>query len=171
VTRNWFAVKTKPRREQQARDVLIDRGIEVYLPCIPAIRRSSRHGVRLEPLFPSYMFARLALGTPEWIVARSAPNIAHFLGAGADPTPVSDELVDQIRARVEGLLPKARVSPFAAGDVVRIEDGPFVGLEAIFDRTLSPSGRVRVLLELLHRCIPVEIDCQMLNQQPVRRAS
>jgi transcriptional antiterminator RfaH len=37
------------------------------------------------------------------------------------------------------------------GDVVRINEGPFSGLEAIFQQKLKGSERVAVLLEILGR--------------------
>jgi hypothetical protein len=41
---------------------------------------------------------------------------------------------------------------------VTITDGPFRWLDAVFDRHLSAVGRVRVLLNFVHRLVPVVID-------------
>jgi transcriptional antiterminator RfaH len=38
-----------------------------------------------------------------------------------------------------------------AGDSIRINEGPFAGLEAIFEKKMKGSERVAVLLEILGR--------------------
>jgi transcriptional antiterminator RfaH len=162
ATRCWFAVRTKPRREWQARLVLDDRGIEVYLPEIPMRQRRGDPTPRRELLFPGYMFARLAVATPEWVVARSAPGVAYFLGSAGSPAPLPDGLVDEIRARVADRQRLGWRPAFATGDRVVIDKGPFVGLEAVFDRVLSPRGRVRVFLEIVSRLVPLDLDVEYL---------
>ena len=66
--------------------------------------------------------------------------------------------MDVIRAQVEEcgfVRPGARFTP---GTRVRIRSGPLAGLEAIFDRPISREGRVLVLLEMLGRVGPAEVD-------------
>ncbi len=159
----WYAVKTKPRRELLARASLEQRGIDVFLPHVP-VRRSRNGAGPLEPLFPGYLFSRLAVGTDEWLAARSAPNVAYFLGAGHTPSPLSEDLIEGIRVRAERCQRSGWDPPFRQGEAVVIQGGPFSGLEALFDSALSPSGRVRVLLELVNRLVPVEIDAGLLRQ-------
>jgi transcription antitermination factor NusG len=47
----------------------------------------------------------------------------------------------------------AQIEPISAkpGDTVRIKEGPFLGLEAIFEKKMKGSERVAVLLEILGR--------------------
>ena len=52
------------------------------------------------------------------------------------------------------------------GERVRVTSGPFEGLEAVFDRRLSPQGRVRVFLHVVSRWVAAELDMEDL--QPVR---
>jgi transcription elongation factor/antiterminator RfaH len=169
--RQWFAVKTKPRREFQACAILAERGIEAYVPSIPTQKRADRGGTDREPLFPGYLFSRLQLRTPEWISARSAPGVAYFLGVAGEPTPLPQELVETIRARADSCLSQGWNVPFQTGDQVLIENGPFAGLDAIFERSLSASGRVRVLLEIVNRLVPIDLDVRVLHQRPRLTAS
>jgi transcriptional antiterminator RfaH len=153
----WFAVKAKPRHEVHACQELSRRGIETFLPQIPSPRRPV--GARiLEPLFPGYFFARLALGTPEWVAARSAPGVAYFLGGRGAPSAVPDHLVEMIRTRATARIQGGWQPPFKRNDRVMIEHGPFAGMAAVFEGALSPAGRVRVLLETINRLVPVDLD-------------
>ena len=49
------------------------------------------------------------------------------------------------------------------GDRVRIRTGPLRDLEAVFDQPLSPKERVRILLNVLGRMTPVEIDYSQIE--------
>jgi transcriptional antiterminator RfaH len=162
--RRWFVVKTHPRRELQVSGVLARREIEVYLPQIPARQRSGHRPARLEPLFPGYLFSRLELGSAEWIAARSAPGVAYFLGAGGVPSALPDEFVEGIQAQIEARGRESWRPPFDRGDRVVIEGGPLGGLEAVFHGMVSPTGRVRVLLEVVSRLVPVELDVGLLRR-------
>jgi transcriptional antiterminator RfaH len=162
--RQWYAVKAKSRQEQQATNVLASRGIEVYLPEMPPQRNPTRSAGRVEPLFPGYLFANLAITSPEWVVSRSAPGVAYFVGINGVPSPLPDGLVESIRVRAEEWQRQGWRSPFQSGDRVVIDSGPFSGLDAIFDRSVSPSGRVRVLIDLISRQVPVSLDASTLRR-------
>jgi transcription antitermination factor NusG len=157
----WFAVKTHPKREQQVRAVLSRSGVEVYVPQI-AVRRRGGFAPRLELLFPGYVFSRLELGTSQWIAARSAPGVAYFLGAAGAPTALPDDMVECIRVRAEARSTAAVSPAFSRGDRVLIKGGPFDGLEAVFDGTLSGAARVRVLLQMVNRLVAVALDPSFL---------
>jgi transcriptional antiterminator RfaH len=162
--RAWYVAKTKPRVERQAAAVLEQRGLESYFPLIAQQTRRSLPE-KLEPLFPGYLFARLDVETPDWLMARSAPGIAYFLGSGhlELPTTVPDGLVDEIRARVTRHDYRRREPSFHHGDRVVINSGPFEGLDAVFDATLSPAGRSRVLVAIVSRLVPVCLDVTELR--------
>lgn len=159
--RQWYVVKTKPRKEDQVLRLLSRQGIEVYLP---KIRRRKRAGDKpWEPLFPGYLFAALALDGGEGVMARWIPGVAYLLGYGGMPWPVPEELLARIKARLAtgaaGLPPR-----FQPGQRVLIDEGPFAGLEAVFEGTLSPVGRCWVLLEILGRSVPVQIETDWLKK-------
>ena len=79
------------------------------------------------------------------------------------PIAVPDTLVEEIRRRSDRAILGGWQPPIERGDVVRIERGPFQGLDAIFDRSLSAKGRVRILLELVGRLVAVDLDVGMLQ--------
>lgn len=154
----WYVARTKMHREVATAQVLAQRGLEVYLPMLPpSSRRRSRSAVR-EPLFPGYLFARLDLYSNAWLSARSAPGIAYFLGGDEAPAAIPDELIDEIRARADGASFAQRRPTFVPGQAVVIRHGPFSGLKAIFESNQSGRGRVRVLLEIVQRLVPVVLD-------------
>ena len=152
----WYVARTKPRKELQAAATLTQRGIQVYLPTLR--KHKPRAGRRdWEPLFPGYLFAGLDVPSDRWLAARSAPDVAYFLGEQGRPTALPEAFIPELMARVELANHRGGSPRFKPGERVIITDGPFQYLEAIFERTLSASGRSRVLVQILHRLVPAEL--------------
>jgi transcription elongation factor/antiterminator RfaH len=164
VVQGWFVARTKPRREMATAAILGQRGIEVFVPTMASRRRGSARDTVIEPLFPGYLFARFDTDSDAWLTTRSAPGIAYFLGSDGSPSPLPDELVEAIRARTDERVASRRVIPFRQGESVLIKNGPFAGIEAVFDGCLTARGRVRVLLEIVQRVVPVSVDVHQLDK-------
>jgi transcription antitermination factor NusG len=53
--------------------------------------------------------------------------------------------------------------PLCQGDRVRIKSGPLRDLEAVFDQSLSQANRVRILVDVVGRMTPVELEYSQLE--------
>ena len=157
----WYALYTKPKKERQVDALLREQGIETYLPTVQRkVRRRDRPDRVI--YFPCYLFARLDLGdTPrssiDWM-----PGIRHIVSLGERPAVVADEIVGLLRRRLEG-IEEVGYGDLRQGDRVRITSGPLRDLEAIFDQPLSAADRVRVLLDVMGRMTPVEIEHSQIS--------
>jgi transcriptional antiterminator RfaH len=151
----WAVLRTQPRRELIAVRSVTARGVEAYAPRLPA--RENEHRVLV---FPGYLFARPLHGADDMLRIRSVPGIAYVLPRGGPPAQLPDNVVHLLRRR-EADPPR----PLQRGEKVLVLAEPFRSLEAVFDRRLSAAGRVRVLLELVHRVVPLD-----LNESQLRRA-
>lgn len=158
----WYAVQVKQHNERRGECQLTLRGIPVLLPLIEVIRRyRTRRVAYLEPLFPGYLFANVepTESNPQmWQTLRWTPGVKRILGSGDVPIPLADAVIDAIRERTRELGFVRPELQHVSGSKVRIRGGPLAGLEAIFDCSMSRSGRVRVLLELLGQQARVEVD-------------
>ena len=147
----WYAIQTKPNRERDVEKRLNDLRLEVFLPWMRTRRRiGSRFQWVRVPLFPSYVFCRLDM-VLSGKAARYSPGVKDFLSFGSRLAEVGDDIILVLRERCpEGV---AQIDPVSAkpGDIVRITEGPFSGLEAVFEQKLKGSERVAVLLEILGR--------------------
>jgi transcriptional antiterminator RfaH len=147
----WYAIQTKVNREKEVERRLKALGLEVFLPWMRTRRRiGSRFHWVLAPLFPAYIFARLDM-VQSGKAARYSPGVKDFLTFGSRVAEVTEEIIHALRERCPDGV--AQVDPVVAkpGDVVRINEGPFSGFEAIFQQKLKGSERVAVLLEILGR--------------------
>jgi len=153
---HWYALYTKPKKEHQVNTYLQGQGVATYLP---TMRRKVCRRDRPDRVvyFPNYLFARLDFDQMPHSSVTWMPGVRRIIGAGEQPLIVADEVVDLVRRR---LAEKEEVgySEFQAGDTVRIVAGPLRDLDAVFDRPASAAERVRILLDVMGRMTPVEVD-------------
>ena len=160
----WYALRSKPNREKEVHKRLSDLGVKVFLPWLRARRR--RRGRRqwvLVPLFPGYLFSCLDLEVSGKTV-RYVPGVKDFLKFGSHVAEVSQEIVDELRERCPGGVAEIDPLKINPGEVVRIQEGPFAGVEAIFERALKDSERVAVLLEILGRQTKLELPAEAIEK-------
>ena len=79
--------------------------------------------------------------TPEWV-----RRIVVF---GSTPGVVEQDVIDAMKSRLEDGYVTAHSSKLSPGDLVRIQDGPLSGLEAVFERQMSGHQRGVLLLRTL----------------------
>jgi transcriptional antiterminator RfaH len=153
---HWYALYTKPRQEHQAETTLRGQGIETYLPTVQRkVKRRDRPDRVI--YFPCYMFARIDLSVTPRSSIDWMPGIRHIVELGDQPAIVADEIVEVIRQRLEA-TEQVGYGDLKRGDRVRIISGPLRDLAAVFDQPMSSAHRVRILLEVVGRMTPVEID-------------
>ena len=147
----WYAIQTKPNKEREVEKRLSDLNLEVFLPWMRARRRvGTRFHWVLTPLFPSYLFCRMDI-VLSGKSARYSPGVKDFLTFGNRIADVSGDIIQGLRERCPGGVAQIEAVTAKPGDTVRINEGPFSGLEAVFERALKGSERVAVLLEILGR--------------------
>ena len=153
---HWYAAYTRAQHEKRVAAELGMREVEYFLPLYSSVRRWKDRRVQLEsPLFPGYIFVRLALGARLRVL--QIPSVVRLVGFNGQPTALPDSEMDIMRfGLAQGL--RAEPHPFlAAGRCVRITGGPFAGLEGILKRKKS-NARVVVSLGLIQRSVAVDVD-------------
>jgi transcriptional antiterminator RfaH len=163
----WYVTRSKPRSEEILWRQYCLRNIESYYPCINVIPVNPRSR-KTQPYFPGYLFVHVDLG----VVGRSAlewiPGGAGLVSFEDEPASVPESLIFTLRQRLDDLaaaLLQTIAPRLRKGDAVAIQDGAFMGYEAIFDLYLAGTDRVRVLLQFLeNRPIPVEMPACYLQR-------
>ena len=160
----WYVIQTKPKKEEEAKSYLSTAGVEMFSPLIETVALKNKGMIKeVKPLFPGYIFGRFDLDK-NYPLVRWARGVKYILGFGGYPTPISEEVVRTIKERTDpqGIV---RVEHhFEPNDVVRIKTGPLKDLLGVFERWLSDSERVRILLRLIGYQPAVEIHCSMIEK-------
>jgi transcriptional antiterminator RfaH len=162
-TTAWHLVHTKPRQEDVALANLQRQDYECYLPQmrIERIRRRKAE-IATEPMFPRYLFIRLDSSDQgkSWSPIRSTLGVSQLVHFGVRAAKVDDALVELLRQR-EQTMPLDAM--FNSGDSVVITDGPFAGIEAIY-QTADAERRAFILLEILSKPVSMQIDAGRLRK-------
>ncbi len=163
ATMTWYLIHTKPRQEAVALTNLSRQGFECYLPMLKVEKiRLRKPALVAEAMFPRYLFIRLDTSGAgqSWSPIRSTLGVTEMVKFGGQPAKVDAQLIDLIRFR-ETSHPSQLM--FAPGDHVVVADGPFAGLDAIY-QTTDAERRSMILLEILSKPVPMRIDTANLRK-------
>src|SRR5437667_10937250 len=133
---HWYAAYTRAKHEKRVAAELGMREVEHFLPLYSSVRRWKDRRVQLEsPLFPGYVFVRLALR--DRLRVLQIPSVVRLVGFSGQPTALSDAEMEIMRSGLSQSL-RAEPHPFlTVGRHVRITGGPFAGLDGVVRRQES----------------------------------
>jgi transcription termination/antitermination protein NusG len=153
---HWYTVQSCSRHEKRVTEQLQRKSIEAYLPIYEKLSRwKDRKKLLTLPLFPGYLFVRIALRDRLQIL--ELPGVVRLVGFNGRPVALPDGEFEGLRS---ALALRLRVEPhpyLVVGRRVRIRGGAFEGFEGIL---LRKKGKYRVVLsvDLIMRSFVVDVD-------------
>ena len=162
---HWYALQSKPRKEDLLCEQLRMREIEIFFPRI-RVQPVNPRSRKFRPYFPGYVFACVDLDHVGRSMLDWTPGAIGLVNFGGEPTPVSDHLINTLEQHLATLNTSASemAERFQPGDVVAIHWGPFAGYEAVFDARLPGRDRVKVLLQMLEsQQMQIELPAQQIT--------
>jgi transcription antitermination factor NusG len=153
---HWYATYLRANHEKKVAAQLEVRGIESYLPLYESVRRWKDRRVHLQlPLFPGYVFVRIALRDRLGVL--EIPSVARLVRFNGHPAPLPSAEIETLRLAP---LSKLNVQPcpyLKVGRRVRIRSGPLEGLGGILLRQKS-CYRVVLSIEMLQKSVIANVD-------------
>jgi transcription antitermination factor NusG len=163
LSQHWYVAYTASHCEKKAAAEILRRGVECFLPLYRSPRRWSDRRVLLDlPLFPGYVFVRLALQDRMQVL--QVPHVVRFISFAGSPAVLPDKEIEVIRAAIIGKF-SVEPHPFlTVGRRVRVVGGPLTGLEGIL---LRKKNRFRfvVSIQLIRSAFVVDVDA--MDVQPL----
>ncbi|MCL5006898.1 MAG: transcription termination/antitermination protein NusG [Patescibacteria group bacterium] len=167
-TRRWYAVHTYSGYEDAVARYLKQRvdslsmGDKIFNIVVPIEKKikikSGKRYVVEEKIYPSYVLVEMVMEPDSWYVVRNTPRVTGFVGPDpANPTPLSYEEVESIKARMGEAEPKLKID-LRIGDVVKITDGPFKDYDGKISEVDEEKGRIKVMVPVFGRDTAVELD-------------
>jgi transcriptional antiterminator RfaH len=157
----WFALQVRTRQEASVAQQLNGQGYERFLPLYKVRKRwSDRIKEVNAPLFPGYLFCRF--NPQDRLPILKTPGVIQIVGFNNGPTAVDEAEIRSIQTLVTAGVPHQPWPFLAAGDRVRIESGPLLGLEGILI-DVKRSHRLVLSVTLLQRSVAVEIDSALIT--------
>jgi transcription termination/antitermination protein NusG len=109
--------------------------------------------------YPGYVLVEMDMDDNVWHVVKSTPRVTGFVGTGQQPTPLSEEEVQQIVYRVADSKEKPKLKvKFGKNESVRITEGPFASFTGMVDEVNEDRETLKVMVTIFGRSTPVELE-------------
>jgi len=178
--REWYVIHTYAGYENKVKQNLehriesmgvADRIFQVVVPVEDQIEiKNGKRNTVQRKIFPGYVLVEMDLtgfraggtggeGDHVWQVVKSTPKVTGFVGTANDPTPLSEEEVNQIVYRVNIGKDKPRLKvKFEKNESVRITDGPFANFNGVVDEVNEDRETLKIMVTIFGRATPVELE-------------
>jgi transcription antitermination factor NusG len=153
---DWCALYTRHQHEKTVAEMLLAKGLRVFLPLYESRRRWKDRNMLLSlPLFPCYVFVRGGAERRLQIVI--TPGVHMILHNGDHIARIPDAEIEAIRKTVEGRF-LVEPHPFLrCGERVRVKRGSLEGVEGVLVRKKNHC-RLVLSVDMLAQAVGVEID-------------
>ncbi len=176
MTMRWYVVHTFSGFEKQVvrslQEHIKNAGLqekfgEILVPTeeIVELKRGQKRTSERK-FFPGYVLVRMEMNDDTWHLVKSVPKVSGFIGgSSARPTPISDKEADAILQQVKEGVEKPRPKfSFAAGEQVRVIDGPFQDFNGTVEDVNYEKSKLRVSVSIFGRLTPVELDFSQVEK-------
>ncbi|HXB20995.1 MAG TPA: transcription termination/antitermination protein NusG [Candidatus Solibacter sp.] len=165
----WYIIHTYSGFEKKVKESLESRvqafGLQekigkVLIPTEPVteIRGGKKYTVE-RMFYPGYVLVQMDMDDHVWHVVKSTPRVTGFVGTGQQPTPLSEDEVNQIVFRVSTGKDKPKIKvKFEKSETVRITDGPFANFNGTVDEVNEDRETLKVMVTIFGRATPVELE-------------
>jgi transcription antitermination factor NusG len=154
---HWFAVQTRSRHEKKAHAELQEKGIQSFLPLFAEKHKwSDRQRVVDVPLFPQYLFVRIAVSSDERISVLRTNGVVGLVGTKGSGIAIPDAQIERIQRVIDQKIPYNPHLYLNVGKRIRIRGGALDGLEGILTAVNGDQTLV-VSVELIQRSLAVRI--------------
>jgi transcription antitermination factor NusG len=152
----WYAAYTSANHEKRVVEQLGVREVEHFLPLYASQRRWKDRRMTLDlPLFPGYVFVRLALR--DRLRVQQVPGVARLVGFNGTPAALPDEEIETLRKSLGNGIHVEPHPYLTVGRRVRIKSGPLAGVEGVLLRRRGNS-RLVISIDLIQRSVAVDAD-------------
>ena len=170
MVRRWYVVQAYSGFENQVKRSLEERivrfGLQndfgrVLVPTEEVVEmRDGQKRKSERKFFPGYVLVEMEMNDETWHMVKETPKVLGFIGGKADkPAPITQKEVDNIMRRVEEGAEKPRPKVlFAAGEIVRVTDGPFKDFNGVVEEVNYDKNRLLVAVQIFGRSTPVELE-------------
>jgi len=164
----WYAVHTKSRHEYKANFALAQKNFTTFMPETEVwSKRKDRKKKIFIPLFPGYLFIEtLCLDNERKLAILKTSGVVSILGKkeNSEHISVPDDKINAIRHLIETKAEIFTIKFPKVGELARIIDGPFAGLEGIVVKSDFKKELFVITLELLQRSVAMKLEGYQISK-------
>ena len=116
--------------------------------------------------FPGYVLVEMIMTDASWYVVRNTPGVTGFVGshgAGSKPAPLLPEEVNHILRSI-GMSLRQNDLEVEVGEVVKIIEGAFAGLEGQVTEVDGEKEKLKVNIDMFGRETSTELDFDQVDK-------
>ena len=169
MSKQWYIVHTYSGYENKVKESLAQRveamGMEtdigeILIPMQDVVEvKDGQRVVTAKKFFPGYLLVHMEMSDEAWHVVKNTPKVTGFVGAGTQPTPLTQNEVDRIINQVSEAAEKPKPKfEYSVGETVRIVDGPFSNFTGSVEEVNPDRSTLKVMVTIFGRATPVELE-------------
>jgi transcriptional antiterminator NusG len=176
MAKKWYVIQSTSGFENKVREALAQRIKEhnkesqfgeVLIPTetVQEQRAGHKTRVRQKTSLPGYIFMEMEMSEENWHLVKDTPKVLGFIGNQRPQEVKPQEIDDQRRRAIEGVVkPKPRLS-FDIGEDVRVIDGPFANFSGTVEEVKPDKQKLKVKVSIFGRATPVELDFSQVEKR------
>ena len=150
-------------------EVLNDFNVVVPVEKVVEVKEGKKRTITRK-VCPGYVIVRMALYADEahkqinqdlWQFVQRIPGVIGFLGGTSKkPRPITNAEADSLLRRQsaeEAKKPRLKVN-FNVGEIVRVNEGPFMNFNGTIEQIDPDSGRLQISVSIFGRSAPVTLE-------------
>jgi transcription termination/antitermination protein NusG len=154
----WYAIRTRSRHEKVAAREIEGQGIPVFLPLVTSVRQWSDRRAEVElPLFPGYVFVKVAYFSGDRIRVLRSTGVVNFVGPTSAGASIPDEQIESIRTILIRKLPIEDHPFLKLGQRIRVLNGSLSGVQGILV-AVKGSRSLVISVEPIQRSLCIKLD-------------
>ncbi|MBI2381414.1 MAG: transcription termination/antitermination protein NusG [Gammaproteobacteria bacterium] len=157
-----FENKVKQSLEERVKLHALEEKIgQILVPTEEVVEiRAGQKRKSARKFFPGYVLVQMELDDSTWHLVKETPRVLGFIGGTPErPAAITEKEANAILQRVEEGVdkPKPKVL-FEAGEVVRVNSGPFADFNGVVEEVDYDKSRLKVSVLIFGRSTPVDLD-------------
>ncbi len=141
----WYAIYTRSRNEKKVNHLLIESGIDTFLPLVKTLKQwSDRKKWVEEPLFKSYLFVHIS--PDQYYNVLNIPGVVKYIAFEGKAVIVPEKQILAIKHFLNNEEDNSiALEQFELGDKIEINKGSLIGLRG---QLLQMQGKQKVKIEI-----------------------
>jgi len=175
MAKRWYALHTYSGHENKVKsylEALIESAAasgaisRVVVPTEEVVEmRGGKKTVSKRRFLPSYVLVEMDMTKDAWHLVTNIPGVTNFVGPARKPQSLMQEEVDHILGHIDRRKSQeVEEIPFAVGDQIKINDGPFKDFVGTVQEVIPEKRRVKAIVSIFGRGTPVELDVLQVEQ-------
>lgn len=174
--KKWYVLHTysgyenKVKANIESRAQSMGMGDYIFRVVVPEeTQKEIKNGKEKEVVhktFPGYVLVEMTMTDDSWYVVRNTPGVTGFVGshgAGSKPAPLLQEEINHILRSI-GMSTRQSELKVDIGEIVKIIEGAFSGLEGEVIEIDEEKQKLKVSIDMFGRETSTELDFEQVDK-------